>query len=173
MATNTATRGRLEPPRSAMPMYSHAARAARPATASVISQRGPRKTSNKTSGIRIRAVRIRFIPRVRIHCQGGAGTRWRAGERPLRQGNPKDFAAFQEIHPIKPKGLSSPGSRLPGFQAPAFFRAFDWSQRRKASEPPLCAIASFCRKRFSSASFFNLAAESSCTAAFFSFTTGF
>jgi hypothetical protein len=45
----------------------------------VITQRGPRNTTIRTSGIRTIAVRIRFIPKVRIHCLSR-----RAGD---RQGN--------------------------------------------------------------------------------------
>ena len=62
-ATSTAMRGGLAPPRSARPRNSHAASAATAATAIVKSQcqRGPRKTRNRTSGIRITAVTIRFI----------------------------------------------------------------------------------------------------------------
>jgi len=62
-ATRTAQRGGLAPPRSARPMNSHAASAATAVTAMVKSrfQRGPRKTRSRTIGIRIAAVRMRFI----------------------------------------------------------------------------------------------------------------
>ena len=62
-ATITAMRGGLAPPRSARPRNSHAAIAATATTAVVNSQcqRGPKKTRNKTIGIRMAAVRMRFI----------------------------------------------------------------------------------------------------------------
>lgn len=70
MATKTAMRGGFGPPFSAIPRYSHAARAANATVTSVISHRGPRNTKTRTNGIKTRAVRMRFMPRLRIHCSG-------------------------------------------------------------------------------------------------------
>src|ERR1700722_1388072 len=72
----TARRGGLAPVRTVRPRYSHAASMATPAVASVNtpSHRAGRKTSTITNGIRTRAVRTRFIPRLRIHLRGWTET---------------------------------------------------------------------------------------------------
>jgi hypothetical protein len=39
---------------------------------------GPRNTRRRTRGIRIRAVIMRFMPRLRIHRRGDVRTGWQA-----------------------------------------------------------------------------------------------
>src|SRR5580658_8559469 len=73
MDSRTARRGGLAPARTVRPRYSQAASMETAAVARVNRSfhLGGRKTRSRTTGTRTRAVRMRFIPGLRIHCRAG------------------------------------------------------------------------------------------------------
>ena len=85
-------RGGLAPLRSAMPRNSQAANAATAPSPAQSNHLGPRNTRAKTNGIKIRAVSIRFIPRVRIHCRA-AEAGWHRLE--ITEHKPRDLISAE------------------------------------------------------------------------------